>query len=76
MEYLKCSNGKQLGDPDKGAERIFEVVTGAGMAKGKKEYLRLPLGTDCLQSARAKIDQLKETFDEFEEIASSTNVDE
>jgi hypothetical protein len=76
IHSLQNSNGKQNGDPVKGAERIFEVIMGEGMAKGKKEYLRLPLGSDCIQTVRAKIDRLNENFDEFEDIASSTHVDQ
>lgn len=73
LQYLMNSNGKQAGDPDKAAERIFEVVTGEGMAKGKKQLLRLPLGSDALKNGRAKFDMLREVFDEYEEIAKSTD---
>lgn len=76
MQCLENSNGKQLGDPNKGAERIFEVVMGEGMAEGKKQHLRLPLGSDCIRNARAKFDMLREAFDDYEEIAVSTDYKE
>jgi len=69
-------NGKQPGNVEKGCQRIYEVLMGEGMAKGKKEYLRLPLGADCLKRAKAKVDTLKETMDDMEEIAVSTAHDD
>ncbi|CZR62968.1 related to short chain oxidoreductase/dehydrogenase [Phialocephala subalpina] len=66
-------NGKQLGNPVLGAQRIWEVVRGEGMAKGKKELLRLPLGSDCGTMMRGYAEDLRETADEYEEIWRSTD---
>lgn len=76
LDRLRRSDGKQQGDPEKGAERIYEVVMGEGMAKGRPEYLRLPLGAEGLKNARAKANQLMETFDALEDIALSTSFEE
>jgi hypothetical protein len=70
------ADGKQPGDVEKGCARIYEVVMGEGMAKGKKEFLRLPLGADCLRRARGKIESLRETMEEMEEIALATKWEE
>jgi len=75
FEKFRDMEGKQVGDPDKGCQNIFEVVMGEGMAREKKEYLRLPLEKDCVVQARAKFRLLEETFDAMEEIASSTDLE-
>jgi NAD(P)-dependent dehydrogenase (short-subunit alcohol dehydrogenase family) len=75
MQMFRDYDGKQKGDPQKAAERIFEVVTGEGQAghlKGK--ILRLPLGTDCLARLDAKIEHLKGDIDASREVASSTDL--
>ena len=57
-------HGAQLGDPVKGAEIIYDVLTGTGVAKGKQVPSFLPLGSDAAaeiaKSAQATIDQIKE----------------
>lgn len=65
-------NGKQPGDPVKAAQRIVDVVLGRGMAYGKAHFLRLPLGSDCVQQLREKIADLTANVDAMEEIANST----
>ncbi|KAI0845091.1 NAD(P)-binding protein [Daldinia vernicosa] len=67
--------GTQRGDPDKLADRVFEVVTGegeAGALKGK--ILRLPLGKDCLTRLDAKIAKLKSDVDASRAIAETTDL--
>ncbi|POR32513.1 Short chain oxidoreductase/dehydrogenase, putative [Tolypocladium paradoxum] len=72
---LRAMDGKQAGNPVQAAQRIFEVVTGQGMAEGRKANLRLPLGSDCIQTVRAKLDRVRENFEQFEDIAVSTDGD-
>ncbi|KAL6715469.1 hypothetical protein ACLMJK_006430 [Lecanora helva] len=46
----------QMGDPKKAASRIYEAVTGEGLAgKAKGTVLRMPLGEDCVTAYEAKI---------------------
>jgi NAD(P)-dependent dehydrogenase (short-subunit alcohol dehydrogenase family) len=66
-------NGRQLGNPKLGAERIWEVVSGEGLAKGKKQLLRLPLGSDTGAQLRDSARELIETANEYEEIWKSTD---
>ncbi|OAP57919.1 hypothetical protein AYL99_08657 [Fonsecaea erecta] len=73
LNTLYDMDGKQTGNPIKGAERIFESVTGTGMLEGRKPNLRLPLGSDCIQTVRAKLDRVRDNFAEFEDIARSTD---
>ncbi|OJJ45880.1 hypothetical protein ASPZODRAFT_17314 [Penicilliopsis zonata CBS 506.65] len=76
LQAFRDADGKQIGDPAKAAQRIFEVVDGSGMAEGKAGLLRLPLGKDCLTRARTKIDGLLRNLEEMEEIALSTDCDQ
>lgn len=73
LDMLRNMDGKQAGDPVKAAERVFEVVTCQGMAEGRKSNLRLPLGSDCLKVVRAKLCSVLENFEQFEDIAASTD---
>ncbi|KAK4038422.1 hypothetical protein C8A01DRAFT_17502 [Parachaetomium inaequale] len=61
---FKQFNGKQLGNPVKGAEIIYEVVTSTGVAEGKALPEFLPLGSD----ATAEISKVaQKTLDAVEE---------
>lgn len=76
LAKLRGMDGAQPGDPVAGAQRIFDVVTGTGMAAGRTPGLRLPLGSDCLQTVRAKLEQVRVDYDRCEDIAVSTDVHE
>ncbi|GBE84252.1 NADP-dependent 3-hydroxy acid dehydrogenase [Sparassis crispa] len=74
--------GGQVGDVDKFAQRTYEIVYGTGMAKGlvesqggKREWMRLPMGTDCGELMLAKINIVKENVESFEPIWRSTDVE-
>ncbi|TGJ80884.1 hypothetical protein E0Z10_g7879 [Xylaria hypoxylon] len=70
------ADGKQAGDPDKGIERIFEIVTGEGMAgelKGK--VLRLVLGEDAITRMKRNNDEFIHDFTVGEKVALSTAFD-
>lgn len=61
---FKKFNGQQLGNPVKGAEIIYEVVTSTGIAEGKPLPEFLPLGSDATdqisKSARKTLDAVNE----------------
>ncbi|KAJ4289380.1 hypothetical protein N0V88_006858 [Collariella sp. IMI 366227] len=63
-EILKKFNGIQLGDPRKGAEIMFEVVTSTGVAEGKALPAFFPLGSDASaeisKSAQNTLDAIEE----------------
>jgi hypothetical protein len=46
-QVSKDMDGKQMSNPVKGAQRIFKVVMGTGMGKGKTGYSRCMIGRDC-----------------------------
>ncbi|KAH8669025.1 hypothetical protein BX600DRAFT_539104 [Xylariales sp. PMI_506] len=71
--FLTSIHGNQPGNPEKAAERVFEIVTGSGMAKGLESELRFLFGSDCLGMLRTKIEQLSQTADKMKDIAPSTD---
>lgn len=76
IQKFVAANGKQAGDPDKGIERIFEIVTGEGMAgelKGK--VLRLIIGEDAFTRMKNNNDKLIHDLMLGEKVARSTAFD-
>ncbi|KAI1880855.1 hypothetical protein JX265_001095 [Neoarthrinium moseri] len=75
IQNFAAYNGKQQGDPEKGAERIWGAVTGegqGGQVKGK--VLRLPLGKDCFERISQKVDQVKKDLEMTQSLAFSTDI--
>lgn len=58
------------GDPQKAARAILDAV------EEGHEYLRLPLGADCVVALESKIGSLQRDLDLTREVASATGVDE
>jgi NAD(P)-dependent dehydrogenase (short-subunit alcohol dehydrogenase family) len=72
---------KQVGDVSKAAARIFDVVSGTGLAKdfvdgGRRDFVRVLLGPDCATRIRAKLELLSENVEATQAIWSSTDMDE
>ena len=67
--------GKSPNDVEKGVQRIYEVVMGEGMGKGKTQLLRLPLGKDCLGVILPQFEKLMQNLEAMDEIARSTACD-
>jgi short-subunit dehydrogenase len=65
-EFMKLIKG----DPRKAARAILDAV------EGGHEYLRLPLGVDCVVALESKIGSLQRDLDLTREVARSTGVDE
>ncbi|VUC36320.1 unnamed protein product [Clonostachys rosea] len=66
-------HGSQPGNPQLGIERIYELVTGTGLAAGLGDQLRMPMGSDCHGMLKKKVAMLTETLEKFEKIAASTD---
>ncbi|THH21502.1 hypothetical protein EW146_g66 [Bondarzewia mesenterica] len=69
---------RRVGDKDKAAQRMYEVVTGKGLAEGldlKKDWIRLLLGKDSGERYAQKMQTWKENIDATEKIWSSTELD-
>ena len=55
LRFLAVENGNQPGDVKKGVNVIVNLVRGEGIAEGRgKIPLRLPIGTDSLETIREK----------------------
>ncbi|KAI1271283.1 putative short-chain dehydrogenase [Xylaria sp. FL0933] len=73
IERFSVADGKQMGDPDKAVERIFEIVMGEGMAgelTGKVQ--RLVLGEDAFTRMKKANDKFVHDFTIGEKVARST----
>ena len=70
---------RQIGDPGRAAERMYEVVTGTGLARGlvdRKEWVRIPLGPDAGDAMRSKLATIAASLDAYEPIWASTDMDD
>ncbi|KAI0194315.1 putative short-chain dehydrogenase [Xylaria flabelliformis] len=76
IQKFANADGKQAGDPEKGVERIFEFVTGEGIAgelKGK--VLRLVIGEDAFTRMKNNNDKFVQDFMIGKKVALSTAFD-
>ncbi|KAJ3556274.1 hypothetical protein NM688_g2121 [Phlebia brevispora] len=82
-------DSRQIGDPEKYAQRVYEVVSGTGLARdavarptaggkweGPWELNRVPIGPDSYAQFKRLHDLLGHTLRAYEAIASSTDVEE
>ena len=67
LRYLAQSNGKQIGDPERGAAAILKAVDSA------QPPVNLFLGSDALKRARTRLEQLTQTLNEWESVSLSTD---
>ncbi len=73
MVVLAATDGKQPGNPNKGAEMIVDVVKGDGRAKGKEWPIRLPMGCDALELIRGKCYETLKVCDDWQDMITSTD---
>ena len=70
---------RQVGDPKKFAERLYEIVSGTGLAQGlmdNKDWVRVPLGPDSGARMREKVAAISASVEAYEPIWKSTNMDD
>ncbi|KAK9366569.1 hypothetical protein V1509DRAFT_641538 [Lipomyces kononenkoae] len=74
MRKFLTVHGKQIGDPEKGVERIFEAVTGDGLAGHLAgNVTRLVLGRDAFERMKKSNDKFLHDLSLQEESATSTD---
>ena len=73
--YLGQASGSQPGDPEKAVNLMIDVVRKEGVAEGKTEPLRLPIGKDALQTLRNKYEKYLELVKEWESVITTTDFD-
>jgi NAD(P)-dependent dehydrogenase (short-subunit alcohol dehydrogenase family) len=67
LSALDAMAGKQIGDPDRAAQAILDLV------RAGEPPIHLLLGTDALRRAREKVDAVIEEMDRWEEATRSTD---
>jgi len=73
--FLEQANENQPGDPDKAVKIMIDIVKEEGVAQGKTQPLRLPIGRDALATLRNKYVKYLELCDEWEDVITSTDFD-
>jgi NAD(P)-dependent dehydrogenase (short-subunit alcohol dehydrogenase family) len=66
---FKEMEGKQIGDTEKGVQRIYEFVVG----EGRTDLLRLPIGSDCYDRATKALREKLENIESLRDVAYSTD---
>lgn len=67
-------NGAQLGDPVKGAQIIYDVVTSSGAAAGRKLPELLPLGSDASEEISKSASRTLASVEEFRAISALSDI--
>ncbi|CAH0048434.1 unnamed protein product [Clonostachys solani] len=70
---LLTTDGNQPGDVVKGGKTIVDILTGTGVAEGKKLPVRIVLGTDCEETIRGKIKQTEGILEEWKDVIRTTD---
>lgn len=73
---LEFYNEKQLGDPVKGCEIIFEVITSTGRAEGRELPAWMPLGSDAFQVIANAAQEALKVAKEWEDLAVQSDYPE
>ncbi|KAI0768379.1 hypothetical protein BC629DRAFT_1442423 [Irpex lacteus] len=73
VKGLQDISGKQLGNPEKGAEVIVDVIRGEGVAAGKKIPPYVALGSDTYRIENDILDSSKKILEEWKDVAYSTD---
>lgn len=75
-ENLRNFHGMQLGNPVKGAEIIYDVVTSTGVAKGRPLPGLLPLGSDASAEISKAVQKTLDAVDEWRSVSSLSDFPE
>jgi NAD(P)-dependent dehydrogenase (short-subunit alcohol dehydrogenase family) len=70
---------RQIGDTMKLGERLYEIVSGTGLAQGlvdNNDWVRIPLGQDSGTGIREKVAAISASVEAYEPIWNSTNMDD
>jgi len=67
MSGFGAMAGKQIGDPDRAAQAILDLV------RSEQPPIHLLLGTDALRRAREKVDAVIEEMDRWEDVTRGTD---
>lgn len=77
VQRMQAAAGKQPGDPDKAAQRLWEIITCTGIGEGLKtkgtdgKVMRVLLGSDSLGRIKAAIEAREGALKDLEVVAKS-----
>ncbi|KAK1222938.1 hypothetical protein PQX77_014215 [Marasmius sp. AFHP31] len=71
---LKAYNGKQLGDPQKAAQAILNIIHGT--EQGKSFPRNIQLGSDCYETAKEHCETALRNLEEWKEVSHNTDFSE
>ncbi|KAB5518711.1 hypothetical protein GE09DRAFT_1156191 [Coniochaeta sp. 2T2.1] len=72
-DAMEAVSGKQPGDVEKMARVIVDVLTKEGVAKGREIPVRLPLGSDTIETVRKTAVDYMTLVEEWEDVARLTD---
>jgi hypothetical protein len=73
--YMKGMDGNQPGDTEKAVRIIIDVVKGEGVAAGKEQPERLPIGKDALDGMKKQYTEGLKICQDWEAIVNCTELD-
>jgi len=73
---LKGYSGKQSGDPKKGAELVFEMLSGRGRGAGRVLPGRWVVGRDAVSFVEAVLKRGEDMLEGWREVVSTTDCDD
>lgn len=63
---------KQPGDPEKGVDHLFQVITAGGILRGRKIF-RLPIGADAIEVISDKLKHVQEDLEVAKALEASSS---
>lgn len=72
-EFLAQRDGKQLGDPKRGAAVMYDVLTSTGVAAGREVPKTLALGSDTVELVTRENNEFNKRLAEWASVSSSTD---
>lgn len=70
---LNAESENQPGDVQKGVSIIVDLVRKEGVAEGRKVPFRFPLGTDCYEESKKKLDDMNQVMNDWKTTILSTD---
>lgn len=72
-KYLVLRNGRQAGDPTKGARALADALTKSGRCAGKKLPVRLAVGSESLSFVGGVLERDMKDLNEWAELMADTD---
>jgi NAD(P)-dependent dehydrogenase (short-subunit alcohol dehydrogenase family) len=71
--FLTERDRKQSGDPKRGAQVIFDVLTSSGCARGREVPKTLALGSDAVKCIIGSNEEFNKRVEEWKSVSESTD---